>query len=103
MSGAVAPMTGVDPHRKSRDMIPSSDIREILKGIEALAPVIDALHEDDDLFERGLSSFDSVQLMLALEDRFDIEFPDHLLNRRSFSTIRLIRDTVASIKTARAA
>ena len=51
----------------------------------------------------GQSPFGSVQLMLALEERFDVEFPDTLLNRRSFSTIRIIRDTVASLATARAA
>lgn len=84
-------------------MIPFADIRETLNALEALAGVADGLGEDEDLFERGLDSFGSVQLMLALEERFDIEFPDSLLNRRSFSTIRIIRDTVASLATARAA
>ena len=34
-----------------------------------------------------MTSFDAVQLMLALEDAFDIEFPERMLNRKLFSSI----------------
>ncbi|WP_375455223.1 acyl carrier protein [uncultured Methylobacterium sp.] len=78
-------------------MISSHDIRETLGGIEALSGAVDRLADDDDLFDKGLCSFGSVQLMLALEERFGVEFPDHLLNRQSFATIRAIRTTVASL------
>ncbi len=78
-------------------MIPAHDIREVLGHNGDLAPLVDQISEDDNLFDKGLSSFGSVQLMLALEQRFDIEFPDHLLNRRSFSTIRNIRSTLESL------
>ncbi len=44
-----------------------------------------------------MSSHGSVQLMLALEDTFDIEFPDNLLNRKSFSTIAMIEQVVAQL------
>lgn len=74
-------------------------VREILKNIEALSEIADQLGEDDNLFEKGLDSFGSVQVMLALEQRCEIEFPDHLLNRRSFESIRSIRETVASLTT----
>lgn len=84
-------------------MISIEDVRTILRGIASVSGAVDGLAEDDDLFERGLDSFGSVQLMLALEDRCDIEFPDHLLNRRSFSTIRTIRDTVAMLQVGVAA
>ncbi len=81
----------------SQAMITSHDIRETLGGIESLSGVVDRLSDDDDLFDKGLCSFGSVQLMLALEERFNIEFPDHLLNRKSFATIRAIRSTVTTI------
>jgi acyl carrier protein len=68
-----------------------------------LADHADGLGEDESLFDRGLDSFGSVQLMLALEEKYNIEFPDHLLNRRSFSTIRTIRETVSSLAVAAAA
>lgn len=84
-------------------MVTALDIRQILERNEELAPLLDQISEDDDLFDKGLSSFGSVQLMLALEERFGIEFPDHLLNRRSFSTIRNIRSTLDSLVEPRAA
>lgn len=84
-------------------MVTALDIRQILERNEELAPLLDRISEDDDLFDKGLSSFGSVQLMLALEERFGIEFPDHLLNRRSFSSIRNIRSTLESLVEPRAA
>ena len=53
--------------------------------------------DDDSLFDRGLDSFGSVQLMLALEERFGIEFPDEFLTRKSFASIAAIRETVATV------
>jgi len=61
------------------------------------------LAEDADLYAAGLTSFASVQLMLALEEEFDIEFPDHLLNRKTFSTLRSIADAVAALRSEREA
>ena len=78
-------------------MIPMLEIRNIVNGLEALTSVAYVLDDNDNLFEHGLDSFGSVQLMLALEEHFNVEFPDHLLNRRSFATLSAIRETVASI------
>lgn len=61
------------------------------------------LADDADLYAAGLTSFASVQLMLALEEEFDIEFPDHLLNRKTFSTLRAICDAVALLRSGREA
>ncbi|GJE11489.1 MULTISPECIES: acyl carrier protein [Methylobacterium] len=72
-------------------------IRDILGSNEAFAGKADQLSEDDSLFDMGLDSFGSVQLMLALEERFSVEFPDALLNRKSFATIRAIRDAVSTL------
>ncbi len=38
-----------------------------------------------------------VQLMLGIEEAFDLEFPDHLLNRKSFASIEAIERTVRQI------
>ncbi|WP_409567615.1 acyl carrier protein [Methylobacterium sp. J-030] len=73
------------------------DIREILGSNEAFAGKADQLSDDDSLFDKGLDSFGSVQLMLALEERFNIEFPDELLNRKSFSSIRAISEAVSTL------
>lgn len=84
-------------------MVSDEVIRDILRQNEAMSGIVDSLGEDDDLFEKGLDSFGSVQLMLALEERFEVEFPDTLLNRRSFSTIRIISETVAKLSMGAAA
>lgn len=84
-------------------MVSLEDIRNILARNEALAAIAGEISEDDNLFDKGLDSFGSVQLMLALEEHFDVEFPDHLLSRKSFSTIRSIRETVSSLVQAEAA
>ncbi|MFC6788209.1 acyl carrier protein [Methylobacterium komagatae] len=84
-------------------MVSDEVIRDILRQNEAMSPIVDSLSEDDDLFEKGLDSFGSVQLMLGLEEKFEVEFPDTLLNRRSFSTIRIIRETVTKLSMGAAA
>lgn len=84
-------------------MVLTQDVRDTLKSVAALSETADTLGEDDNLFDKGLDSFGSVQLMLALEERYDIEFPDTLLNRRSFSTIRIIAETVNRILVSAAA
>jgi acyl carrier protein len=43
-----------------------------------------------DLYRAGLTSHASVNLMLALEDEFDVEFPERLLRRQTFESIALI-------------
>ena len=75
-------------------MISQNEIRRVVNKLEIFASRSKNIGDEDDLFEKGLDSFGSVQLMLALEERFDIEFPDHLLNRRSFTSIRAIRETI---------
>ncbi len=71
-------------------------IRDILVKYASLPAAVD-LDQNADLFSAGMSSHGSVLLMLALEDTFDIEFPDNLLNRKSFSTIAMIEQVVAQL------
>lgn len=79
----------------------NTTIRELLSKLGNLPVAVDQLADDADLYTAGLSSFASVQLMLGLEDSFDIEFPDNLLNRKSFSSIAAIQSTVEQIVAAR--
>jgi acyl carrier protein len=72
-------------------------IRELLGKHGSLPVNIADLANAADLYAAGLSSFASVQLMLALEENFDIEFPDNLLNRKSFASIDAIQRTIESI------
>ena len=72
-------------------------VRELLKKHAGLPVNVDELADGADLYAAGLSSFASVQLMLAIEEKFDIEVPDSLLNRKSFQSIEAIERTVNSI------
>jgi len=73
------------------------EIRALLKQHGKLPVDVATLDDDADLYAAGLTSFASVQLMLALEERFDVEFPDSLLNRTSFASIGAIAKAVESI------
>lgn len=72
-------------------------IRTILGKVGGLSVASTDIAPDADLYGLGLTSFASVQLMLAIEEAFDIEFPDHLLNRKSFASIEAIERTVGEI------
>ena len=66
-------------------------IRTLLREHARLAEDVDAIGDQADLYEAGLTSHASVTLMLALEERFDVEFPERMLRRGSFATIAAIR------------
>ncbi len=78
-------------------------IREILGRVGGLPVAVADMTSDTDLYAAGLSSFASVQVMLAIEEAFDIEFPDNLLNRKSFASIAAIEATVSQIIKSREA
>ena len=70
----------------------------ISPDIDTLLYSLAGLSDEDDLYAAGLTSHGSVNLMLALEERFDIEFPEHLLRRRTFESIAAIRAAVAGLR-----
>jgi acyl carrier protein len=73
-------------------------VEEILRGLLAevgrLRVPAGSLGADADLYAAGLSSLATVDLMLAIEDRFGIEFPEARLNRRTFGSIAAIAAAV---------
>jgi acyl carrier protein len=57
-------------------------------------------HEVDDkadLYELGLTSHASVDVMLALEDEFDIEFPEEVLKKATFASVHNIAQVVEGL------
>ncbi len=73
------------------------EIRDVIVAVGQLP--VDALKigAQDDLYQAGLTSFATVQLMLGLENKFDFEFPDRLLNRQTFSSVQAIAKAVAQL------
>ncbi|HEY5266538.1 MAG TPA: acyl carrier protein [Acidimicrobiales bacterium] len=74
-----------------------STIREILDAHGRLPMSAQSLEETDDLFEKGLTSHASVNVMLALEDAYDFEFPDELLVKSTFESIAALRGALSSL------
>lgn len=61
-----------------------------------------SIGDEQDLYDAGLSSFSSVQLMLALESELDIEFPERMLNRRTFASVAAIENSIRDLLPAEA-
>ncbi len=74
----------------------TDEIRDILRQHGKLTDV-DSLKEDTDLYSAGLTSHATVNLMVALEDHFGVEFPERMLKRRSFETIAAIRSAISEL------
>lgn len=75
-------------------------IRTILKAHGRLAKDIDTLDANADLYQAGMTSHASVNVMLALESEFDVEFPDEMLKRSVFESIVAIASAVESLTAA---
>jgi len=76
------------------------DIRNILKEHGRLSTDVSTLSEDADLYKAGLTSHASVNVMLALEGKFDVEFPDRMLKRGVFESINSIRAALEELTAA---
>lgn len=72
-------------------------IRALLAEHGRLPVPVEAVADDQDLFKTGLTSFACVQLLLALEDHFDIEFSDESLSRRTFASIETIASNLRAM------
>jgi acyl carrier protein len=72
----------------------TDEIRQIVADNGKLPVDVATLTEDDDLFDAGMTSHANVNVMLALEDAYDIEFPEELLRRSTFQSLAAIRDTI---------
>jgi acyl carrier protein len=72
-------------------------IREILAQHGRLCAAAGSLQDDSDLYSAGLTSLATVNVMLALENHFDIEFPDAMLSRKTFASIESIAEAVAEL------
>ncbi|MDB5493288.1 MAG: acyl carrier protein [Phenylobacterium sp.] len=72
-------------------------IRELIVAHAGLPQGAEAIADDTDLYRAGMKSFASVQLMLALEETFEIEFPEEMLNRATFRSAGAIARAVEAL------
>ena len=67
-------------------------IRKIVKDNSGLGLTFERVNDGTNLYQAGMTSYASVVLMIALENEFELEFPDGMLSRSVFESI----DTIAS-------
>jgi acyl carrier protein len=73
-------------------------IRELVVQHARLGIDPASLKPESDLYEAGLTSLTTVHLMLALEDAFNVEFPDRLLGRKTFASIQSIAEAIEELQ-----
>jgi phosphopantetheine--protein transferase-like protein len=73
-------------------------VRSILERYGNLREPVTGLADSDDLANAGLTSHSSVNVMLAIEDDFGLEFPDELLTRSTFASIATISSAIDELR-----
>jgi acyl carrier protein len=75
----------------------NDQIRQVIREHGRLSVDIDSVADDADLYQAGMSSHASVNVMIALEDTFDVEFLDSMLTRGVFESIDSIADALQKV------
>jgi acyl carrier protein len=78
-------------------MTPDS-IRAVLKAHGRTRMPIEEIGDDANLFNAGMTSLASVDVILALEEAFGIEFADHMMHRKTFESISSIASAIESLQ-----
>jgi acyl carrier protein len=72
-------------------------IRTVLAEHGGFPVDVASIGDDEDLFEAGMTSHASVNVMLALEEEFDLEFPESMLNKSTFESVTAIRTALVGL------
>ncbi|MBS1675921.1 MAG: acyl carrier protein [Actinobacteria bacterium] len=72
-------------------------IRQVIREHGHLAVDIDGLADAADLYQAGMTSHASVNVMIALEDTFDVEFLDSMLKRSVFESVDSIAQALTEV------
>jgi acyl carrier protein len=72
-------------------------VRRTLADHARLPEDVSTLQVYDDLFQAGMTSHASVNVMLALEEEFDLEFPEEMLQKSTFESIEAICTSIADL------
>ena len=73
-------------------------IRQVIGEHGHLPVDIATIDDETDLFQAGMTSHASVNVMLGLESEFDVEFPDAMLKRSVFESVGAIRSALEQLQ-----
>jgi acyl carrier protein len=77
-------------------------VRDVVRDNARLSVDIDQLDDDSDLFVAGMTSHQTISVMLALEDTFDVVIPDDLLRANVFRSVAAITAAIVQLLTTEA-
>ena len=77
--------------------IPGFEVVSVLDKLGKMPVAASDIDSASDLYDSGLTSHASVNVMIGLEDEFDIEFPDSMLQKSTFASIDAIAAAVAQL------
>ncbi|MGC1776947.1 MAG: phosphopantetheine-binding protein [Xanthobacteraceae bacterium] len=77
--------------------LPSERIGALIRTMLAKRGIDRAVGRDDDLSEIGLSSLDTVNLMLAVEAEFDVKIPDRDMTPAHFRSVARIEALLGAL------
>ncbi|MFF0707663.1 acyl carrier protein [Gordonia sputi] len=80
--------------------VSKSDIRDVLDKYGKLAVAAKEVSDDTDLFTVGLTSHATVNVMLGLEDLYDVEFPEEILKKSTFSSVNSLASALSTLVAA---
>ncbi len=72
-------------------------VRDVLDKFGKLPVSAADLDSSADLYDNGLTSHASVNVMIALEDELDVEFPDTMLQKSTFGSVDAIAAALAQL------
>ncbi len=75
-----------------------AEIIQIINDHARLSLDITQMPPGADLYQAGMTSHASVNVMLALEDHFDVEFPDRMLTRSVFESVESIEAALRELR-----
>lgn len=75
-------------------------IRAVIAQHAHLSTEAAGLDASQSLYAAGMTSHASVNVMLGVEDAFDIEFPEELLTKDTFESLETIAQAVSTLQDA---
>ena len=86
----------------SEERVLRDQIRQVIDEHARLAVPIATLDDRADLFSAGMTSHASVNVMLALEDCFEVEFPESMLRKSTFQSVAAIDAALSELQSVSA-
>lgn len=74
-----------------------AEIRSIVIGQAQLPVDAKQISDTTDLDDVGITSLARMNVILALEDRFQISIPDEMMTRKNFASITAVSKTVDAV------